>query len=165
MKKQKKVLIAIFSLALCCSMPLSAQNIKMGAGVLSCNIDGDTVAISLQLDQTNLYVDVMGGNSQNGVIRIVWDKLTSASQIKPQTLPLTVYSSDKDELYVLWTDFLTLQPYVIKNGTLTVTGNTGSTVTGTLELTVELGGSSLLGEFLKGKKQSILRNGYFEFSY
>lgn len=137
----------------------------MGAGILSCNIDGDTVAISLQLDQTDLYVDVLGGNPQQGVIKIMWDKLTSASQIKPQTLPLTVYSSDKDELYVLWEDFLTLQPYVIKKGTLTVTGNTGSTVTGTLELTVELGGSSVLGEMLKGKKQSVLTNGYFEFKY
>lgn len=137
----------------------------MGAGTLSCNIDGDTVSISLMLDQTDMYVDVMGGNPQQGMFRIVWDKITSPSQIRPQTLPLTVYSSDKDELYVLWEDFLTLQPYVIKRGTLTVTGNTGNTVTGTLELIVELGGSSLIGEFLKGKKQSVLKNGYFEFSY
>ena len=143
----------------------SAQNMNFGAGSLFSNIDGDTVTIGLNTSQTPDYFDAMGGNADKGLIRIVWDKIKSPSEIKPLSVELSGFSDQKNSIDVLWADFLTNTPYVIKSGRLTVSSNDGNTITGTLEITAELGGSSLIGELLKGKKQTIMRDGQFEIKY
>ena len=56
-------------------------------------------------------------------------------------------------------------PYIIKSGKLSVLSNSGGIITGTLEISAELGGSSIIGEFIKGKKETNLKNGYFEITF
>jgi len=139
---------------------------KFGVGTMSGILDGDSVSFGINSDLNNLYFMIMGGTADFGVIKIQWNGITPG-QVKTETLELDkgfVESSDK-RISVIWADFYTNLPNVIKSGRLSVTSNTGSSITGTLELTVELGGNALLGEFLKGKKESTLRNGYFEFTY
>jgi hypothetical protein len=43
--------------------------------------------------------------------------------------------------------------------------NSSGKITGILELSVELVGNQIIGEFLKGKKESKIKNGYFEINY
>ena len=139
---------------------------KFGVGTFTGILDGDTVSFGLNTDLNNLYFMADGGTADFGLIKIQWNDVTPA-QIKTGALELEkgfVESTDK-KISVIWADFYTIMPNIIKSGKLSVTGNSGSTITGTLELTVELGGSSLLGEFLKGKKETKLRNGYFEINY
>jgi hypothetical protein len=106
------------------------------------------------------------GPSDKGVIKIQWNGITNPSDIKAGTLVLEkgfVESADK-KIHIMWAD-ITNQPYVIKKGTFAVTENTGSEIRGTLEMTCELGGSSIISEFLKGKKETVLSRGYFEVKY
>jgi len=159
--KISTILLLVFLLV----NPANAQNTKVGAGIMSCNIDGDTVSWSLTSTQTEDYFDFQGGTADKGLMRIIWEKTKSASEIKTGNIELTAYSNEKMDTHVLWADFMTLTPYVIKSGRLTVTDNSAGILKGTLEITVELGGSSIIGEILKGKKQSVLKNGYFEIKY
>ena len=156
---------AILAITFFWAQTLQSQQ-KFGVGTFTGILDGDTVSFGLNSDLNNLYFMADGGTADFGLIKIQWNDVTPA-QVKVSTLEMEkgfVESQDK-KISVIWADFITIMPNIIKTGRLSVTGNTGSTITGTLELTVELGGSSLLGEFLKGKKQSVLKNGYFEFNY
>jgi hypothetical protein len=162
---QLKIIAIIMFTFMLAGQTAAQVNTKVGAGVMSCNIDGDTVSWALTTSQTPDYFDFQGGTADKGLIRMVWEKTKSAADIKTGTVELTVYSNEKKDTYVLWADFLTLTPYVIKSGRLTVTDNSAGILKGTLELTVELGGSSMIGEILKGKKQSELKYGYFEVNY
>jgi len=162
MNRLKLLMPAIILFA---AQPLYPQ-MKFGVGTMSGILDGDSVSFGINSDLNNLYFMIMGGTADFGVIKIQWNGITPG-QVKTETLELDkgfVESSDK-RISVIWADFYTNLPNVIKSGRLSVTSNTGSSITGTLELTVELGGNALLGEFLKGKKESTLRNGYFEFTY
>jgi len=146
--------------------PILHSQMKFGAGMFRCNIDGDTLSFDLKTDLNNLYYMTMGGTADFGLIKIQWNDVTP-SQVKVETLNLEkgfVETQDR-RISVIWADFYTSLPNIIKSGKLSVTSNTGTTITGTLELTVELGGNPLIGEFLKGKKESVLRNGYFEINY
>jgi hypothetical protein len=139
---------------------------RFGVGTFTGILDGDTVSFGLNSDLNNLYFMADGGTADFGLIKIQWNDVTPA-QVKVGTLEMEkgfVESQDK-KISVIWADFLTIMPNIIKSGRLSVTGNTGSAITGTLELTVELGGSPMLGEFLKGKKESKLTQGYFEINY
>lgn len=142
------------------------SQMKFGAGMMYCNIDGDTISFDLKTDLNNLYYMTMGGTADVGLIKIQWNDITP-SQVKVGTLEMEkgfVESQDK-KISVIWADFYTTLPNIIKTGRLSVTSNTGTTITGTLELTAELGGSSVISEFLKGKKETVLKNGYFEINY
>ena len=139
---------------------------KFGVGTFTGILDGDTVSFGLNTDLNNLYFMTHGGTADFGIIKIQWNDITP-SQVKAETLEMEkgfVESPDK-KISVIWADFYTTMPNIIKSGRLSVTGNTGNTITGTLDLTVELGGSSVIGEFLKGKKESNLTNGHFEINY
>ncbi len=166
MNKLKIFLSSLFLATIFFGTQSLYSQLKFGVGTFTGNIDGDTVTFGLNTDLNNLYFMADGGTADFGVLKIQWNDVTPA-QINVGTLEMEkgfVESPDK-KISVIWADFLTTMPNIIKSGRLSVTGNTGSTVTGTLELTVELGGSSIIGEMLKGKKQSVLRNGYFEVSY
>jgi hypothetical protein len=159
--------LTVFLLSLIIITKVFSQNSNLTAGTMWCNIDGDTVSFNLASTQTPDYFDVLGGNADKGLFRIIWEKVSSPSQIKPQTAELSGFTGDKNNstLSVLWADFYTNTPYVIKKGQLTITENSGNVIRGTLQLTVELGGSSILGELLKGKKESVLTGGRFEIGY
>lgn len=163
----KTIFVKVFFLSLIIITKVFSQHTNVTAGTMWCNIDGDTVSFNLTSTQTPEYFDVLGGTADKGLIRIMWEKVSSPSQIKTQTAELSVFSGDKNNstLSVLWADFYTNTPYVIKKGQLTITENTGSVIRGTLQLTVELAGSSILGELLKGKKESVLTDGRFEIGY
>ena len=145
---------------------LPAQ-MKFGVGSLTCNIDGDTLSFGLNSDLNDLYYMAMGGTADFGLVKIQWDEVKTPAEIKVKTLELEkgFVHSETEKISVIWADFYTNMPYIIKSGRLSVTGNDGSTITGMLEITAELGGSSLIGEFLKGKKETVLTNGYFEIKY
>jgi hypothetical protein len=140
---------------------------KFGVGTLSCNIDGDTTTFGLNSDLNDLYYMAMGGTAEFGLIKIQWDEVKSPSEIKVLTLNLSdgFIRDDKEKISVIWADFYTNLPYIIKNGKLSVTANDGTTITGTVEITAELGGSSIIGDLLKGKSKTVLRQGYFEIKY
>ena len=156
-----------FFLVIFCSAIYSQKNTNLYAGTLFCNIDGDTLTWNLTTTQTPDYFDAMTsfGPADKGVLRIIWDKVSSPTEIKTETTQLKGYSNDGTfKTGVLWAD-ITNMPYVIKEGTLIVTENSGGVIKGTLKMTVELGGSSVIGEILKGRKESVLRDGYFEIKY
>ena len=165
--KTIKIFLSIIALTFIFFSVQSANSqMKMGAGTFSCNFDGDTLSFGLNTDLNDLYFMAMGGTADFGLIKIQWDGKTPAN-VKVMTLQLEkgFVESESEKISVIWADFYTNTPYIIKSGTLSVTGNDGSTITGTLELSAELGGSSILNEFLKGKKETVLRNGNFEINY
>ncbi len=71
---------------------ISAQQLqsqmKFGVGTFSCNIDGDTLSFGLNSDLNNLYYMFDGGTADFGLIKIQWDDVKTASDIKVQTLTL-----------------------------------------------------------------------------
>jgi hypothetical protein len=145
---------------------LHAQ-MKFGVGTLTCNIDGDTASFGLNSDLNDLYYMAMGGTADFGLIKIQWSEAKSPLDVKVQTLQLEkgFVENQKEKISIIWADFYTNMPYIIKSGKFSVLSNDGSTITGTLEITAELGGSSLIGELLKGKKETVLKNGYFEIKF
>jgi hypothetical protein len=163
MKRQIFIIAAVVILI---NTPLIHSQMKFGAGMLYANIDGDTISFDLKSDLNNLYYMFMGGTADFGLIKLQWGE-KSPSQIKVQTLTLEkgFVEDSKEKISIIWADFYTNMPYIIKSGRLSITSNDGSTITGTLEISAELGGSSMLGEFIKGKKETNLRNGYFEVKY
>jgi hypothetical protein len=140
---------------------------KFGAGTLHCNIDGDTITFGLNSDLNDMYYMFNGGTADFGLIKIQWDNVKTASDIKLQTLTLEkgFIVNETEKISVIWADFYTNMPYIIKSGKFSVISNDGSTITGTLEISAELGGSSVIGELLKGKKETNLRSGYFEIKF
>jgi hypothetical protein len=140
---------------------------KFGAGTLYCNIDGDTITFGLNSDLNDMYYMFNGGTADFGLIKIQWDNVKTASDIKLQTLTLEkgFIVNETEKISVIWADFYTNMPYIIKSGKFSVISNDGSTITGTLEISAELGGSSVIGELLKGKKETNLRSGYFEIKF
>jgi hypothetical protein len=143
------------------------SQMKFGVGTFSCNIDGDTLSFGLNSDLNDLYYMFNGGTADFGLIKIQWDGVKTASDIKVQTLTLEKgFVEDRDKkINIIWADFYSNMPYIIKSGKLSVLSNDGSTITGTLEISAEVGGSSVISEFLKGKKETNLRNGYFEIKF
>lgn len=162
--KTVKFCFSLITFALIFSLSSYSQMI-MSAGYLASRIDGDTVTFNIQSNETKDYYDLMGGTADKGLIRIVFNKITNASDIKVQTVSLEQFGDKGESINVLWADFYTQVPYVIKSGKLSITSNTGGVLKGKLELKVELGGSSVIGDFLKGKKESELKEGYFEAKY
>ncbi|MCI0715115.1 MAG: hypothetical protein L0Y77_02155 [Chlorobi bacterium] len=168
-----KISLLVFEIAFIFSFVqtgYSQVNTNTNAGTLFCDIDGDTLTWALMSAQAHSpdYFQVLTafGPSDKGVIKIQWNDITNPADIKTGTLELEkgfVESADK-KIHIMWAD-ITNQPYIIKKGKLTVTENTGSTIRGTLELTCELGGSSIISEFLKGKTETVLKQGYFEINY
>jgi hypothetical protein len=140
---------------------------KFGAGTLYCNIDGDTITFGLNSDLNDMYYMFNGGTADFGLIKIQWDNVKTASDIKLQTLTLEkgFIVNETEKISVIWADFYTNMPYIIKSGKFSVISNDGSTITGTLEISAELGGSSVIGELLKGKKETTLKSGYFEIKF
>jgi len=163
-----KISLSIFSLTIIFfSIPTLYSQMKFGAGTMSCNIDGDTITFGLNTDLNDLYYMANGGTADFGLIKIQWDEVKTPAEVKVQTLEMEkgFVFSETYKISVIWADFYTNMPYIIKSGRLSVTGNDGSTITGTLEITAELGGSPMIGEFLKGKSQTVLKHGYFEIKY
>lgn len=142
------------------------SQMKFNAGIMRCNIDGDTISFDLKTDQNNLYFMAMGGTADVGLIKIQWDDKTPA-EVKTQTLKMDKGFVENREykISLIWGDFYTNLPYIIQKGTLTITENANNTIKGTLEINAELGGSSIIGEFIKGKKETVLRDGRFEIWY
>lgn len=167
MKTQKKFIpLLIFGFLLILTQVLYSQ-MKFGIGTLSGNINGDTISFGLNSDLNDLYYMFNGGTADFGLIKLQLDNVKTPADIKVQTLKLEkgfVYS-DALKISVIWADFYSNMPFIIKSGSLSITENTGSIIKGTLEITAELGGSSVIGEFLKGKKESVFKNGYFEINY
>ena len=163
-----KILVSTIALTV---ILFSAQQLqsqmKFGAGTFSCNIDGDTLTFGLNSDLNDLYYMFNGGTADFGLIKLQWDEVKTPADIKVQTLQLEkgFVENQKEKINIIWADFYTNMPYIIKSGRLTVTSNSGGVLTGTIEISAELGGSSLIGEFIKGKKETNLRNGYFEITY
>lgn len=164
MKRIKLIIILTFILI---AAPSAHSQMKFGVGTLHCNIDGDTITFGLNSDLNDLYYMTMGGTADFGLIKIQWDGVKTPSEVKVQTLNMEkgFVQDEKEKISVIWADFYTNMPYIIKSGKLSIISNDGSTITGTLEISAELGGSSILGEFLKGKKETNLRSGYFEIKY
>ncbi len=165
--KTLKIFLPVITLTIIFfNVHLLHSQMKIGAGTFSCNFNGDTLSFGLNTDLNDLYFMAMGGTADFGLIKIQWDGKTPAN-VKVMTLQLEkgFVESESEKISVIWADFYTNTPYIIKSGTLTVTGNDGSRITGTLELSVELGGNSILNEFLKGKKETVLRSGSFEINY
>lgn len=155
----------VFAAMLICFSTISFAQMNMSAGYLASRIDGDTVSFNLQSNQTKDYYDLMGGTADKGLIRIVFNGITNAADIKVQSVSLEQFGDKGESINVLWADFYTQVPYVIKSGKLTITSNSGGVLKGSLELKVQLGESSVIGDFLKGKKESELKQGYFEAKY
>jgi hypothetical protein len=167
MNKTTKILLAL-SIAFLCAEPASLfSQMKMSTGIMNCNIDGDTITFGLNTDLNDLYFMTMGGTAETGVLKIQWDGVKTPADVKIQTLKLEEgFVEDRTEkISLIWADFYTNLPYIIKKGTLSVTENTGSTIKGNIEITAEVGGSSVISEFVKGKKQTIMKYGYFEVNY
>lgn len=146
--------------------PLYSQ-MKFGAGFLRCEIDGDTITFGLQTDLNDQYYMAMGGTADYGLIKCQWDGVKTPAEVKVLALNLEkgFIFSEEFKISVIWADFYTNLPYIIKKGKLTVTDNSGGIIKGNLEITAELAGSSVIGDLLKGKKETVLRNGYFEINY
>jgi len=157
---------AIITFIMFSSQQINSQ-MRFGAGTMSCNIDGDTITFALNTDLNSLYFMANGGLAEIGLIKIQWDEVKTPAEIKIQTLKLEkgFVENQKEKISIIWADFYTQMPYIINSGTLSVTENDGSTLKGTLEMKVELGGSSVINEMFKGKKESTLKNGYFEIKY
>ncbi len=145
--------------------PLYSQ-MKFNAGMFYCNFNGDTLSFDLKTDLNDQYFMTMGGTADFGLIKIQWDGKKPAD-ITTVTIDMAkgFVESDTYKISVIWADFYTQLPYVIKKGRLTVTENSNNTIKGTLSITAELAGSSIIGDYLKGKKETILKNGYFEIKY
>ncbi len=162
-----KFLRTVFFLFIIFPAVFSQLKKNTNAGTMFCNIDGDTLTWPLMSDQASDYFDAITafGPPDKGVIRILWEKISSPSEIKVETTELKGYSNSGEfKTGVIWADISNI-PYVIKEGKLVVTENSGGIIKGTLEMTVELGGNSMIGEILKGKKESVLKSGYFEIKY
>lgn len=161
-----KVKIALFLIMVFISSYSVHSQMIMGAGVLIATIDGKVDTISLNISSHNdpnaTYCDAMGGTAEIGMFHFMWEKAGSFTEIKLQTLDLNTAEAPG---LVQWADFLTLTPYSYKNGKFSVTENDGTTLRGTYEAVALLGGSSVLGEFLKGKKETVLTNGTFVINY
>ncbi|HEY3251957.1 MAG TPA: hypothetical protein VGK25_12670 [Ignavibacteria bacterium] len=159
-------LIIIFAFSFFIARSVHSQ-MKFNAGMLYGNIDGDTISFDLKTDLNNLYYMTMGGTADFGLIKIQWDEVKTPTEVKVQTLNMEkgFVVNEKEKISVIWADFYTNLPYIINSGKLSVTSNDGSTITGILEISAELGGNSIIGEFLKGKKETNLKNGYFEIKY
>ncbi|MFI5211337.1 MAG: hypothetical protein ACHQIH_00500 [Ignavibacteria bacterium] len=157
--------IAVLAFATLFTHQINSQ-MKFDAGFLRCEIDGDTITFGMKTDLNDLYYMTMGGTADYGLIKIQWDVKTP-SEVKVLTLNLEKGFIVNEELKisVIWADFLTNMPYIIKNGKLSITENSGNTIKGNLELTAELGGSPIIGDLLKGKKETVLKKGYFEINY
>lgn len=167
MNKLKIFLLVIALTVIYFSVQTLHAQMKFGVGTMNCNFDGDTISFGLNSDLNDLYYMAMGGTADFGLIKIQWDEVKTPAEVKVKTLELQdgFIHSETEKISVIWADFYTNTPYIIKSGKLSVTGNDGSTITGTLEITAELGGSSLIGELLKGKSKTVLRDGYFEIKY
>lgn len=167
MKQKRIFLILLASLVILAGTRQLQSQMKFGVGTFSCNIDGDTLSFGLNSDLNDLYYMFNGGTADFGLIKLQWDDVKTPADIKVQTLQLEkgFVENRKEKINIIWADFYTNMPYIIKSGKLSVTGNSGGVLTGTIEISAEVGGSSVISEFLKGKKETNLRNGYFEITY
>ena len=167
MKSIKIALILFAVLIILLNTRHSSSQMKMGVGTFSCIFNGDTLSFGLNTDLNDLYYMTMGGTAEFGLIKIQWDGAKTPADVKVQSLQLEkgFVSNETEKISIIWADFYTNLPNVIKSGKFAVTSNSGSTISGTLELTAELGGSSVLGDFLKGKKEAVMTNGRFEINY
>jgi hypothetical protein len=140
---------------------------KIGTGTMNCSIDNDTVTFGLNTDLNDLYFMAMGGTPEYGVIKIQWDAVKSPAEIKILTLNLEegFVENRTEKISLIWADYYSNLPYIIKKGTLSVTENSGSIIRGKIEITAELAGNSVISEFIKGKKQTIMKYGNFEINY
>lgn len=167
MKKISIFLLTLISVSISFNITPSYSQMKFGVGTVSCLFNGDTISFGLNTDLNDQYYMANGGTADFGLIKIQWDGAKSPKDVKVQTLELKegfVYS-DETKISVIWADFYTNLPNIIKKGMLTITENDGSTIRGMLEITAKLGGSDIFGDLLKGKKESVLKNGYFEIKY
>ena len=167
MKSIKILLLVLSAVIGFFSVQTANSQMKFGVGIFSCNFNGDTLSFGLNSDLNDLYYMAMGGTADFGLIKIQWDGAKTPADVKVLMLHLDkgFVHSESEKISVIWADFYTNTPYIIKSGNLAVTSNDGSTITGTLEITAELGGSSIISEFLKGKKETVLTNGHFEIKY
>lgn len=167
MLNSMKIFLA-FGIALTLSVTASLYSqMKMGTGTMNCIIDGDTITFGLNSDLNDLYFMAMGGTADKGIMKIQWDNVKTPADVKVLTLKLEegFIENRTEKISLIWADYYSNIPYIIKSGTLSVTENNGSIIRGTIEITAELGGNPLIGEFIKGKKQTILKAGNFEINY
>jgi len=171
MKNQKNKFVIFFSVITFAITFFNSQLIysqmKFNAGMFYCNFNGDTLSFDLKTDLNDQYYMTMGGTADFGLIKIQWDGVTNPVDVKVQSIRMDkgFVANDKTKISVIWADFYTQMPYIIKNGNLSITENSGGVIKGTLTATAELGGSSIIGDFLKGKKEAVLKSGYFEIKY
>jgi hypothetical protein len=153
--------LAVLTFASFFTFQINSQ-MKFDAGFLRCEIDGDTITFGMKTDLNDQYYMTMGGTADFGLIKIQWDNVKTPSEVKVLTLNLEkgFIVNEEFKISVIWADFLTNMPYIIKNGKLSITENSGNTIKGNLELSAELGGSPIIGDLLKGKKETVLK-GYF----
>ena len=167
MRKIKIVLFILFLLSAFSNTGMLHSQMKFNAGMFYCNFNGDTLTFDLKTDLNNLYYMTMGGTADFGLIKIQWDGAASPADVKALSFKLEkgFVQNNDNKISIIWADFYTQMPYIIKNGNFAVTENTAGVIRGTLSVTAELGGSSIIGEFMKGKKEAVLKNGYFEITY
>jgi hypothetical protein len=158
--------VIIFITAFTNSSALYSQ-MKFNAGMMYGNINGDTISFDLKTDLNDLYFMAMGGTADFGLIKIQWDGVKNPAEVKVQSLTLEkgFVQDTKTRISVIWADFYTQMPYIIKSGNLAIIENSAGVIKGTIAINAELGGSSIIGEMLKGKKETVLKNGYFEITY
>ena len=159
-------LIIVTAISILGSKAIYSQ-MKFNAGMFYCNFNGDTLSFDLKTDLNDLYYMTMGGTADFGLIKIQWDDVKNPADVKVQTLELEkgFVQDTKTKISIIWADFYAQIPEIIKKGRLSVTENSGGVIKGTLTITAELGGSSIISDFMKGKKETELKNGYFEIRY
>lgn len=113
-------------------------------GSVSADISGSSFRSVIKSITTETSYEINGGNDNEG-IKILWNNITSASQVKTGTFEFP----DAKDIMIGYVDFKNGKPFVVKTGTLTVTENDGKKISGTFSFTIfdglpsELGGTEI----------------------
>ncbi len=119
MKSIKIVLLIFLAGMAFFNVQTANSQMKMGTGTFSCIFNDDTLSFGLNTDLNDLYFMAMGGTADFGLIKIQWDGKTPAN-VKVLTLQLEkgFVESTSEKISVIWADFYTNIPNIIKSGTL-----------------------------------------------
>jgi hypothetical protein len=113
-------------------------------GSITADIGGRSFRSVIKSITTETSYEINGGNDNEG-IKILWNNISSASQVKTGTFEFP----DAKDIMIGYVDFKNGKPFVVKTGTLTVTENDGKKISGTFSFTIfdglpaELGGTEI----------------------
>jgi hypothetical protein len=120
-------------------------------GSITADIGGSSFRSAVKSINTETSYEINGGNDNEG-IKILWNNISSASQVKTGTFE---FPGAKD-IMIGYVDFKNGKPFAVKTGTLTVTENDGKKISGTFSFTIFDGLPAELGG-----KEIIITNGKF----